>query len=268
VTGRRTAVVLFALVTISSPALGLETAEAVIARAEAAMSRGEIRDAIEAYEAFADQGGAHPDVSYDRGLAYVARVRSGQARPGDLGRAAAAFEEARLLRPDDPDAERALELVRSEVARRRARGGTSIDVTENQSAGRALVGLADEPTWAALALIASLVLTSGLLMRRRTAPRVRIAGGIAVALGGLALVTFCPLAFAARQLRRGTEPAVVVAEEARLADERGVPSSAPPLPEGARVDVLERRASLVRVRWGRVEGFTMLTSVRFLRRPG
>ena len=66
-----------------------------------ALSEGKFEDAIDEFEAFADQGKPQPDASYNRGLAYLLRVRSGAAKPGDLGRAAAAFEEALSLRPDD-----------------------------------------------------------------------------------------------------------------------------------------------------------------------
>lgn len=63
----------------------------VIERANAACNAGAYRDCIETYESFADEGGVHPDVSYNRGLAYLTRVQSGQPNPGDLGRAAAGF---------------------------------------------------------------------------------------------------------------------------------------------------------------------------------
>ena len=39
--------------------------------------------------------------SYDRGLAYAMRVRIGAEVPGDLGRAAQGFEEARELSRED-----------------------------------------------------------------------------------------------------------------------------------------------------------------------
>ena len=62
---------------------------------------GEFGKAIDDLEHLADRGFVHPDASYDRGVAYVMRVRGGAERPGDLGRAAAGFEEALLLRPHD-----------------------------------------------------------------------------------------------------------------------------------------------------------------------
>ena len=59
----------------------------------AALGRGEYAAAIDTFEALADQGFVHPDASYDRGIAYVMRFRARGDKAGDLGRAAAAFEE-------------------------------------------------------------------------------------------------------------------------------------------------------------------------------
>ena len=88
-----------------------------------ALHDGRAGDAINAFEAFADQGGVDATASYDRGLAYAMRVHIGAEKPGDLGRAAQGFEEARGLSHDRravDDASRALDAVRSEVARRAA----------------------------------------------------------------------------------------------------------------------------------------------------
>src|SRR5206468_2792148 len=98
-----------------------EAPEALFKRGAAALGKGEYGAAIDAFESLADQGFEHPDASYDRGLAYVMRVHARAERPGDLGRAAAAFEETLLLRPADRDADLALDRVRAEVTRRRAR---------------------------------------------------------------------------------------------------------------------------------------------------
>lgn len=240
---------------------------ATLARGQEALARGEVREAIEACEAFADRGAPHPDISYNRGVAYLARVRAGGEKPGDLGRAAAGFEEALLLRPRDEGAERALEAVRAEVARRRARGGEATEVMVSQSAGRTIVSLLPEQVWAIGALVASLVLALGLVARGSTRAAARLAGGVALGLGLLVGLTFTPLALYARHLRRTAGIGVVVTDEARLADEQGVPLPRGTLPEAARVDVGERRGALLHVRWGEVEGFTQATSIRVLRAP-
>jgi hypothetical protein len=242
----------------------------VLARGAAALGRGAVREALETYEAYADAGGLHPDVSYSRGMAYVARVRAGDDRPGDYGRAAAAFEEALALRPDDLDAPRALEAVRSAVAHRRARGGQAIEIDAGPGAWAALVGLADEQTWALLAAAGSLALTFGLLARLRgRAQQTRLGGALAAALGLGALALGAAFALSARQARTRGERGVVVAPELRLTNEASLPlPGSPALPEGAGVDLLERRGGLVRVRWGKVTGWAPAASVQRLPRRG
>lgn len=264
---KRRIVVLFALLLAPSVARADEAGD-VARTAEEAMSRGAVREAIEAYEGFADRGGQHPDVSFDRGVAYLTRARSPNDRPGDLGRAAAAFEEAMLLRAGDADAEAALEAVRAEVAHRRARGGAAIEVAENPSAWRAVVSLLPESVWAALALASSMVLSLGLALRKSERKALHLAGSVSWVLGLVFSLAFTPLVFLAREVRRTTELGVIVAPEARLLDERGVPSAMPPIPEAARVDVTEHRGGLVKVRWGLVTGMTAAANVRVVRVVG
>lgn len=253
------------------------------------LKRGDYNRAIEVFEALADRGEVHPDASYNRALAYLGRVRAGAERPGDLGRAAAGFEETLLLRPDDPDAELALESVRAEVARRRARGGADVEVEARPSLDRALIGLAPERTWAGLAILASVVLTMGLvaraLSRRRAlhaeaagAPKsgeggparvdaMHLVGMIAVPIGALLLVLFTGLVAGAQHLRKTTQDGVVVVREVRLTDERGAVLAGAPIPEGARVELSEQRGGLVRVRRGTSTGWASLGGVRRLVRP-
>ncbi|MDW8252125.1 MAG: hypothetical protein RMJ98_22750, partial [Myxococcales bacterium] len=66
------------LVLLLAPRLGhAQGVEEVLRGGQEALRSGAIREAIERYEAFADQGGLHPDVSYSRGVAYLARVKEG-----------------------------------------------------------------------------------------------------------------------------------------------------------------------------------------------
>lgn len=243
-----------------------QDAAAVLQSGQAALAQGAVREAIERYEAFADRGGLHPDVSYSRGVAYLARVRGGAPGAGDLGKAAASFEEALLLRPDDAGAEAALEAVRSEAARRRARSGATPEVAVSPGALRAFSGLLPENGWAWLAAAASLVLTLGLALRK--AGRLgRLASGVAMGLGGLALLLGGAMAAYARHLRVDLGVGVVVVEEARVVDERGVPVPGKSIPEAARVDILERKGGLLRVRWGDLSGYTGAPHVRRLGTP-
>jgi hypothetical protein len=262
-----------------------DSVESIFKKGVAALRDGAINDAVDSFEALADRGFVHPDASFDRSLSYLGRVRAGNERPGDLGRAAAALEETLLFRPDDREAEAALELVRAEVARRRARSGSPADVESRPTLERAMLGIASEWTWSILAALSSLLLTLGLVLRMvamsRDEARIRegrapsgghegvlhLASQIAIPIGGACLLVFAGLAAGSRHLRLTTLEGVVVAPEAHLVTERGAAVAGSSIPEAARVEVGETRGSLVRVRWGAVEGWTQSDAVRRLARP-
>jgi hypothetical protein len=237
--------------------------------AVAALEKGAFERAIDQLELLADQGFSHPDVSYDRGVAYVMRARSPQAKAGDLGRAAAAFAEASLLRPSDDDAARALELVQSQIARRRAREG-AVPVAARPSLARAVVGLLSEGVWSVGAALGSLLLTVGLALRLfGTGLTTRLAGGIAAPIGAGLLLVCGSLAVAACYYRLTSQPAVVVVGEARLLEENGAAlrqvGGAPEhvaIPEGASVYVLERRGTRCRVEWGTIRAWVANSQIR------
>lgn len=239
--------------------------EDLFAKGTAALSRGEYGEAIDVFESLADQGFVHPDASYDRGLAYVMRYRAKADRPGDLGRAAAAFQEALLLRPGDREADAALDLVRAEVTRKRSRSKLS-GIDMGPTLDRVIVGLADEQTWGLAALVASLLLAAGMVLRPRPG-RAHIAGSILVPTALAALLLLCPLAVAARRLRLSTRPGVVIAGEVHLTDDQGHAASGEAIPEAASLEVGERRGALVHVRWGSSEGWVPAADVRVLGAP-
>lgn len=259
-------VLAFVFALLAAPASAESSTEALFAEGVAALQKGDYPAAIDAFEALADRGFVHPDASYDRALAYIARVRDGAERAGDLGRAAAALEETLLSRPDDADAEMALELVRAEVAKRRARSsGANAEVEAHPTIDRALVGLASERVWAVLAAFGSTLLTLGLALRRaERESSAHLAGTIAAPVGALALLAFGALAWGARHVRTTTEPAVVVAAEARLLDEKGIPKGGASIPEAAKVEIHERRGGLVFLRWGTLEGWASARELRTL----
>jgi hypothetical protein len=240
-----------------------EGVDAVVAQAAEAMAAGRDDDAIAALEALADRGIVHPDASFDRGLAYARRARSERAASGDLGRAAAGFEEALLLRPSDAEAAAALEVVRGEVARRRARRGKD-DVSVGDPPDRLVVGLLPELGWAALAVASSLVLALGLELRRRPPGPLRVAGALGVPLGALGVLLFTPATWWAGLMARERGLGVVVAPEVTLVDDAGGPVDAPVVPEAARVETGERRGERVHVRWGSYEGWAPNEAVRRL----
>jgi hypothetical protein len=248
-----------------------EEPAALFAQATQALREGRAGDAIASFESLADRGVVDPVASYDRGLAYATRVRIGAEVPGDLGRAAHGFEEARDLARDPglgDDASRALVVVRSEVARRRMRAGQPVEVDPGRSLGRTVAGLLAEDTWAGLAVAASALLALSLFARWLAAvPRVRVACAVAAAVAAPVLAISVAMTLAARHDRVGLREAVVVTAAARPTDERGIAvSGGTPLPEGARVEIIEARGASSRVRFGTIEALVPASAVRDLAR--
>jgi hypothetical protein len=243
----------------------------LFAAATKALAEGRPGDAIAALEGLADRATIDPVASYDRGLAYALRVRVGAETPGDLGRAAQGFEEARELTSDAKladDASRALVVVRSEVARRRVRAGQPVEVDPGRSLARAVAKLLSEDVWAAFCVVASLALTTGLFMRwLRRGPRERIAGGIVASVAAPLLAATTAMTLASRHDRWTLHEAVVVTASARPTDERGItlPGSMP-LPEGARVEIVEARGPSTRVRFGATDAWVQASALREIAR--
>jgi hypothetical protein len=253
-------------------AVAAEAPEQAYAAALAALYKGADNEAIDRLELLADQGLAHPDASLARAAAYLARAEGSSARPGDLGRAAAALSEALLMRPGDAQAARALEAVQAEIARRQARQGENVAVRPRL--GRAIVALLPEQAWAVVAALGSLMLAGGMALRRlaRTALQ-RLSGAVAIGLGATVLAVFGCGAHASHHYRTTSQPAVVVVPSTRLSDDRGRPlpskrgADTTTVPEGATVYVRERSEGRFRVEWGNTEGWLAASDLRLLAGP-
>jgi hypothetical protein len=235
-----------------------------------ALQEGRAADAIAAFEALADRGVVDPAASFDRGLAYASRVRIGAEVPGDLGRAAHGFEEARGLSKDPKlvaEATRALELVRSEVARRRARAGQPVEVDYGRSLGRAVASLIPEDAWACLAVFFSASLAMALFARWLSrSTRGRAAGAIIAGVSAPSLCLAVAMTLASRHDRHDLREAVVLAD-ARPIDGRGIAIiGATSLPEGARVEVIDADSAAARVRFGASDARVPRASIRELAR--
>ncbi len=237
----------------------------VFARAKTALDKKDPATAIVELETLADRGYAHPDVSYNRGLAYALRARSSAAQAGDLGRAAAGFEETLDLRPTDAEARRALDLVRSEIAKRRSRQDKS-DTIVRPSLDRVLMRLLTPNTWAGLAVGASVLFAVGLVLRRRASGPAHVAGLVVASLAFVASLALLPLAFGSRWLAERRGAAVIVVPAVTLRDDAGKPTIAPEIPEAARVELGDAKEGDVFVRWGSYEGWVERASVRPLPR--
>jgi hypothetical protein len=256
---------------LAPPARADQDSPALFAQATLALKEGRAADAIASFEALADRGVVDPVASYDRGLAYATRVHIGAEVPGDLGRAAQGFEEARDLSRDpalSEDASRALTVIRSEVARRRTRAGQPVEVDPGRSLGRTVAGLLAEDTWAGLSAAAAALLSLGLLVRWLSGvPRVRVACGVAAGVAAPVLLVSVAMTLAARHDRLGLREAVVVTASARPTDERGIAlTGATPLPEGARVEIVEAHGTSSRVRFGAIEALVPASALRDLAR--
>lgn len=223
-------------------------------------------EAIAKLEALADRGVVDPVVSFDRGLAYAARVRGGSEQPGDLGRAAHGFEETRELTRDPSlrrDATTALEIVRSEIARRRSRAGDPVEIVHGFSLGRSIVDLLPENVWAGIAGLMAAVLSIAIIVRRRvTLPRAKVAATTAGAISGALLVLMAILVFAARDARLHLREAIVIAPNGRLLDSRHLAvDGAAAVPEGVRVRVLDEGGGFSRIAVNNAEGFLPSSSI-------
>ncbi|MFO0548470.1 MAG: hypothetical protein U0271_08795 [Polyangiaceae bacterium] len=233
-------------------------------RATAALRAKRYDEAILELEALADEGYLHADIAYDRGLAYALRAATPGAQPGDLGRAAAAFEEAKRMAPRDEESARSLDLVRAEVARRRSKEDKK-DVIVRPSLDRVILTAFSPNVWAYFAMASSLLLGLGLVLwRAKKTGIVHVTGSVLSPIAFVATVTLAPIGYFSRRHADTTKSAVVVAPEITLKTDDGEKSDAPTIPEATLVEIGQRRDDDVLVRWGSYEGYAPARSVRVL----
>jgi hypothetical protein len=251
--------VMVAMVTVVSASAATASAEdeALFGSAVGHLREGKAGEAIFDLEALADHGVVDATVSFDRGLAYLARVRAGAEQPGDLGQAAHGLAEARELTSDRAlaaEATRALGLVRAEVGRRRVRAGEAVEFDPGMALGPSFLRLLPEDGWAGMAVFGSLALGVALFAWRGAKDRrIRMAGIVSACLGALLVVVGTASAFAARQQRLTVTPGVVVGPGAHAADDRGIVlAGAPVIPEAADVEIVARRTGWTQLRWGKL----------------
>lgn len=237
--------------------------EQAFSSATEALKKDRVDDALVSLEALADRGVLHPAVSYQRGLAYAKRAHGPDAQPGDLGRAASGFEESLRLDPLDADATKALELVRAEVARRRARQDKK-DALVRPSPDRVLLTAVSPDVWTVLAAGAALLFAIGLLLRLASARGLRVTSAVLAPLSALFLLVLAPAAWTSRHIADTRRPGVIVATGADISDDDGKSIGAPEIPEASLVEVGERRGENILVRYGSYEGWVPARAVRVL----
>lgn len=265
---------LFVLVTATTLVYGRDLNQEQLGQfqtATAALDKGATTEAIQQLELLADRGVVHPDVSFDRAVAYARRARSAQARPGDLGRAVFALSEALTLRPEDAEAKALLLRVEHELSRARSRRG-SPSLLARPRLTRAVVDLLPENVWAISAMLCSLATTLGILLRFGSSrPRRRLAGAVTAGLGAaLLLLSSAGLTYAVHQ-RHSTRQGIVVTADARLLDVTGAPITPShgngqdlTIPEGARVVVTAHTERLLQVEWGSLVAYVSPSEVQLL----
>jgi hypothetical protein len=251
-----------------------------LAQLQASLDRGAFSEAIAQLELWSDQGVVHPDLSFDRGVAYLGRAESPAQRRADLGQAAAAFEEAARLNPSDDEAVHILERIRAEIVEHRDKRAND-RVVARPRLSRALLDLVGENVWAGLGALGALGLSLGLSLRLgASGHRARLAGGIAAVVSLLLAGLGASMAFVGQRLRASTSPAVVIVEQARLHDGEGRPIAAARgastsgastlaevadrVPEGTLVHISGSRGSLVQIEWGDGQAWLDAREVRRL----
>lgn len=245
-----------------------------LARVETALARGAFSEAIAQLELWSDQGVVHPDLSFDRGVAYLGRAESPARRRADLGQAIAAFEEALYLDPSDEQAAQIIDQARAKITERRARRDDE-GVVARPRLERALLDLIGENVWAGLGAVGATLLSLGLAARLASrGEQLRLSGAIAAVFGLVMAALGARMAFVGARLRAHAAPAVVIVEEARLHDGAGrdvgargastLGETADRVPEGTLVHISDVRGSLVQVEWGDGEAWLEAREVRRL----
>jgi len=239
-------------------------------KATVALQAGAPGEAVGIFELLADRGVLHPDVSFNRAVAYIKRARSDRAQGGDLGRAVAALEETLTLRPADSAAEATLERLQSELSRDRSRRGAQ-SLLVRPSIGRALVRLLPENFWAGATLLGSAVTTLGLLAAWFAgSTRRRYVGKVAVSIASVFGILSGFMLFTAAKMRHDLTPGVVTAPEAPLRDAAGMPLPASAardtasIPEGALVDIVRFGDRQAEILWGETKAWVQLSDLQVL----
>jgi len=244
--------------------------QSLFSKATTAIKADAPSEAIAALEQIADRGVLHPEVSYDRAVAYIKRAHSPRFQAGDLGRAVAALEESLVLRPGDPEAEATLAAIHAELSRERNRKGAQ-SLLERPPLGRAMVRLLPENFWVVTALGASICCTFGLLAAWLAgSARRRFVGKAVASIAGAVCLLASGVLHAAVQMRNELRTGIVIVPEARLRDAAGLPlpvtvtRDTVSIPEGARVDVSKVNDRYSEVLWGETQAYVESSDLQLL----
>lgn len=235
------------------------------------LEAGRLDESIARFESLADRDVHDAAASFNRGLAYAKRASSPSSKPGDLGQAACAFAEARVLAKDAALRKRITEAEAStqrELGRKlAAHGGGGALMEPPAPLGRQLVELMPPVAWSATAGLGSLLclVAAGLYLTKR-------GGGTTHALAAVGLLAFGAGALAEHRAftyRTTEDDACIITENATLFHDASFAARGEPLREGAHVKVSTAQASdaFVEVRWGSLTGYATPSSFRRLAHP-
>lgn len=254
-----------ALTSLTAPAaLAAESPQEAIRKSAQDLKEGKVESTLASLEGLADAGIVHPDLSYNRGVAYLKRSAQANQSALDLGQAAAGFAEASHLRPEDPGAKRALREVQELIASKSAEQGTS---SENLTLGlgEQLLLWLNPKYLALLGLLGSLATSLGIAFRRSSRESRRTAGNVLALLAGLLLVLCSGGAFLRSSLFDQCRLAVVISRSAPILEESSAPKRGTPALRQGTVVYLSRDSgallplvSLSPTRWVRATDLRIL----------
>jgi len=255
------------LASVRAGAVTPDEAKTEFDAATSSLNAGAPTQAIQRLELLADRGFLHPDASFNRAVAYLRRAESPMARPGDRGKAVAALSETLTLRPSDEAAERLLDAVQEQIAKRH--GDRETLGVSRPPLGLVLVGLLPEHGWAMLSLLSAWLLALGVTVRRwGRQDIVRLAATIVASVATVGMTLGTGMLLGRAHLLHTTQQAVVITETARLLDASGRPLpgkvAVTTLPEGAEVTVTESSERLRRVTTGEREGWVSAEQLHLL----
>ncbi len=196
------------------------TLKSILKESSQFISEGHPESAIRQLEAAADRGLHHPDLSFNRGLAYQRRAQSADFHQGDWGQAIAGFAETLQLRPHDAEAEKAILGSQLQVAKKSKNDPLASNAASLGLIERALLAL--NPFYLLLgAALGSLVFSLGQVVRWSNDEHKRLIGGLTLAIGALVLVTSAGLAGARALVFSDTQLAITISPKTPLLDGYG-----------------------------------------------
>ncbi len=229
--------------------------------ARSALDGGDYEKAISIFEKLEDLGVRNASLSFNRGLAYTLRVhKTGKGKPGDLGKAAAAFEESLHLNPKNLNAVAALEKIRKTVDLKLFRANITVK-HRSKPISQVIAFMFPFEVWGVISLCASILVMIGLIFRKSTQHFQHLLGTVIFPFSLLIGSIGFSFMMYSKYLKDNTKIGVVISDTAEILDENGV-SSSQILPETSRVECLEYKGRLMKIRWEGSTGWVLISTIK------